>query len=148
MLRAALADTTARAAGDAESLLALDLDAHRGAVNELLLRASSLARAAYPDAADHRGADLVGAALAGADLRGASLRGALLVGADLRGADLRGADVIGCDLRGADLSGADLRHALFLIQSQLDSARGDGATRLPAHLHRPPHWAEAEGQPG
>ena len=79
--------------------------------------------------------------LRGADLRGASLRGAYLIGADLRAADLRMADVTGADLRGADLGGADLTESLFLIQSQLDAAKGDTATRLPPSLTRPAHWS-------
>jgi uncharacterized protein YjbI with pentapeptide repeats len=68
------------------------------------------------------------------------LRGALLIGADLRGADLHTADLLGADLRGADLSGADLTGSLFLLQSQVDTARGDAATHLPAGRIRPPHW--------
>lgn len=132
--------------GSAASLLGLDVDAEHAAVALLLRRASDLARAGVPAAGrgsprrDRSGADLVGARLAGADLRGAALRGAVLVGADLRGADLRRADVIGADLRGADLSGADLGGALFLTTSQLASARGDAATRLPAGLEPPAHW--------
>ncbi|WP_433199240.1 pentapeptide repeat-containing protein [Dactylosporangium sp. CS-047395] len=86
------------------------------------------------------GRPLIGARLRGTDLRNADLRGALLIGADLSGADLRNADVIGADLRGANLSGADLSTTLFLIQSQLDAAVGDAATRLPPRLHRPAHW--------
>jgi uncharacterized protein YjbI with pentapeptide repeats len=78
--------------------------------------------------------------LRGRDLRGASFRGAQLIGADLRGAELRLADLIGADLRGADLSGADLRDALFLTQSQLDAARGDGMSRLDDRFTRPAHW--------
>ena len=85
--------------------------------------------------------NLIGARLRGADLRNADLRGALLIGADLRGANLAGADVIGADLRGANLAAADLRGALFLIQSQLDAASGDLATRLPEGLRRPAHWS-------
>ncbi len=127
--------------GSAESIAALDVQALRGEVNVLLLRAGELARAHVPGRRkDHRGADLVGAKLAGAGLRGASLRGALLVAADLSGADLRDADLIGADLRDADLSGADLTGALFLTQAQLNSARGDAATVLPPALSRPAHW--------
>lgn len=132
--------------GAPQDLLALDLDVLRGSVNPLLLRASEDARARSPHQprgrrADHRGADLVGRRLARADLRGAGLRGALLVGADLRGADLRSADLIGADLRGADLRGADLTDALFCTQAQVNAARGDTTTRLPAGLERPGHWA-------
>ena len=122
-------------------LLDVDVDDVRADVNALLLRASQLQRAGAPAAeVDHRGADLVGRDLRGCDLRGASLRGALLVGADLRQADLRGADVIGADLRGADVRGADLRDALFLVPPQLEAARGDAETRIPAWAPRPTHW--------
>ena len=114
---------------------------HRQEVNALLLRASELARAAVRGPKkNHRGADLIGAKLKGADLTGASLRGARLIGADLRGARLHTADLTGADLRGADLRGADLAESIFLSQSQLDAAKGDAATRIPAKLTRPAHW--------
>ena len=75
------------------------------------------------------------------DLRAADLRGASLLGADLRGADLRQADLLGADLRGADLRGADVSTAFFVTPSQVASARGDAATRLPGRLGAPPaHW--------
>ena len=140
-LRDAFAATEQLTLGDADTLPGLDVAAIRGSVNPLLLRASELARAAVQGRKrDHRGADLIGAKLKGAVLRGANLRGALLIGADLRGADLRSADVIGADFRDADLRGADLTAALFLVQSQLDAARGDGATVLPGTMRRPSHW--------
>jgi len=123
-----------------DGLLKLDVAAHRRSINNLLLDASALVRAGVKRKVDHRGADLIGVDLKGADLRGASLRGAHLIGADLRGADLRNADVIGADFRGADLTGADLTGSIFLIQSQLDAAKGDAATRLPPTLIRPKHW--------
>jgi uncharacterized protein YjbI with pentapeptide repeats len=153
-----------------EALVALDVTAHRDGVNALLLRASELARAGGRQHSDlnhsdlnhsdlnhsdlnhsdlnhsdlnHRdlrGADLSGADLSGADLSGASLRGACLIGADLRRADLRSADLTGADFRGADLGGADLTGGIFLIQSQLDAAKGDQDTRLPPALTRPGHW--------
>jgi uncharacterized protein YjbI with pentapeptide repeats len=124
-----------------DSLLALDMAAHRQDVNVLLLRTSELARAGVrQQKKDYRGADLMGANLNGADLRGANLRGAYLIGADLSGADLRVADLIGADFRAADLSGADLTGSIFLIQSQLDAAKGDTATKLPPALTRPTHW--------
>ncbi|WP_418155688.1 pentapeptide repeat-containing protein [Actinoalloteichus caeruleus] len=144
-LDAVLTRATALADADAEVLLGLDLPALRAEVGALLGRAGDLARAEAPVAGrDHRGADLMGARLRRADLRGATLRGAYLIAADLRGADLRWADLLGADLRDADLSGADLRHGVFLIQAQLDAARGDAATRLPAGLRRPSHWADRE----
>ena len=97
-------------------------------------------RGADHSASDHRGADLTGKDLSGADLAGASLRAAYLIGTDLSGADLSGADFTGADLRGADLSGADLTGSIFLTQSQLDAAKGDPGTKLPASLMSPAHW--------
>lgn len=133
------------AAGDlpAEQLADVDVDAYRAPAAALLREASEFARTdrvGRRAAAHSPGPDLVGAQLRGADLRGACLRGALLIAADLSGSDLRHADLIGADLRDADLSGADLRGALFLTDPQLEAARGNHATRLPAERTRPAHW--------
>jgi Pentapeptide repeats (8 copies) len=125
-----------------EDLASLDVAAHRRDVNAQLRRASELVRGPRAGV-DRRGADLIGARLQGANLRAADLRGARLIGADLSGADLRTADLIGADLRGANLGGADLTGSIFLIQAQLDSARGDASTRLPVRLTRPAHWHRA-----
>jgi uncharacterized protein YjbI with pentapeptide repeats len=141
-LRAALESTERLTLGTPAELTALDVPAHRAEVNQLLLRASELARSGIRGRArDRRGADLIGARLKGADLHGASLRGAYLVAADLTGADLRHTDLIGADLRGADLTDADLTGAFFLTQPQLNAARGGPGTRLPGTVRRPEHWA-------
>jgi uncharacterized protein YjbI with pentapeptide repeats len=140
-LRDAVADTERLTHERSEVLVGLDVAAHRDRVNALLLRTSELARAASSGPkADHRGGDLIGADLRGADLRGATLRGARLIAADLRRADLRGADLIGADLRDSDIRGADLTGCIFLIQSQIDSAKGDARTQLPPSFIRPSHW--------
>ncbi|MFJ2032239.1 pentapeptide repeat-containing protein [Streptosporangium sp. NPDC087985] len=137
----ALEETERLTHNSPDALMALDVEAHRRDVNALLLRTSELVRAGVRHKKkDRRGADLIGARLKGADLRGANLRGAYLIGADLRGADLRLADLIGADLRGADLRGADLTESIFLIQSQLDSAKGDTETMVPSSLRPPTHW--------
>jgi uncharacterized protein YjbI with pentapeptide repeats len=140
-LHAELADarTTIEALTDEspEKLSELDVAGRRARVNVLLRRAAGLARGGGED---HSGADLIGARLRGADLTGASLRGARLIGADLRAADLTRADLTGADLRDADLRGTDLAGVIFLIQSQLDAARGDARTRIPPALARPAHW--------
>jgi uncharacterized protein YjbI with pentapeptide repeats len=139
-LSRALGETEHLAGQSPEALLELDVAAHRRDVNDLLLAASELARAGIRQPKNHRGEDLIGVDLEGADLRGASLRGSCLIGADLRGADLRMADLTGADLRGADIRGADLSGALFLIQSQLDSAKGDSSTGMSPSLRHPAHW--------
>ncbi|WP_305785200.1 pentapeptide repeat-containing protein [Symbioplanes lichenis] len=134
-LRAARDETEALTRGTPEALRALDLDAHRQRVNPLLVKASELARAGTRKP-DHRGANLIGRRMRGADLRGANFRGALLIGADLRDADLRLADFTGADLRGADLRGAKLEGALFLTESQLESARRPTADGGPESARR------------
>lgn len=143
-LRPALDELAARverlAGAPAAELAGVDVAALRADADGLLREASRLARAGTPGR-DLRGADLIGARLRGADLTGADLRGAYLIGADLRGATLDRADVIGADLRAADVRGADLSATLFLTQPQANAAAGDAATRLPAGLDRPPHWA-------
>ncbi|GIJ20951.1 pentapeptide repeat-containing protein [Micromonospora lutea] len=140
-LEAALVETERLAGGSPETLLALDVDAHRATVNALLSRTADVARAHGGAGADLRGAALIGRDLRRATLRGANLRGALLIGADLRGVDLARADLTGADLRGADLRGADLSEVLFLHRSQVDAARGDSRTRLPQRISRPGHWS-------
>jgi len=145
-LRQALEATERLTRGRAGELLELDLREHHDQVTALLRRASELVRAGLPGPkTDYAGAELIGARLAGASLAGASLRGACLIGADLRGADLRWADLTGADLRDADLGGADLAGSLFLVQSQLDSAKGDAGTKLPASVSRPAHWPRPGG---
>ncbi|QKG26837.1 pentapeptide repeat-containing protein [Actinomadura verrucosospora] len=140
-IRKALDETDALTRGGPDEVAAVDVPAVREKVNALLLRASEEVRRTVPGRKrNHRGADLIGARLNGAGLRGANLRGAYLIAADLRKADLRAADLIGADLRDADLSGADLTGALFLTQAQVDSARGDAATRLPEALTAPARW--------
>jgi hypothetical protein len=126
------------AAGPAE-LLGLDVGDHRRQIGELLERVSALARSGSR-ARSRRGADLLGADLRRARLHGADLRGAYLIGADLRGVDLGPADLLGADLRAADVRGTDLRTCLFLTQPQIEAARGDSATKIPAVLRRPEPW--------
>ena len=135
---------------DPDTLIALDVTAHRARVNILLLQTSELVRSQirsgqntndakhYPKIG--RGLDLIEANLKGARLSGANLRGAYLIAANLREAELNGADLIGADLRDADFRGTDLAHCLFLTQFQLNTARGDASTNLPPLLLRPEHW--------
>ncbi len=129
-------------AGTPEELLALDVDALRLEVGDVLARASARARSRWAGRIDLAHDDLAGRDLRGTDLRGAALRGALLIAADLRGADLSEADLLGADVRDTDVRDATLARALFLTQPQLDAMRGNAATRLPGGLTRPGHWLQ------
>jgi uncharacterized protein YjbI with pentapeptide repeats len=136
---------------DADSLLALDVEAHRAKVNALLKSTSELVRAKASsekstasgkrNARSHR-SDFFGADLRKTNLIGADLRGACLIAANLRGVDLSWADLIGADLRDADLSGADLSNSIFVTQAQINSAKGDSKTKLPMMIVRPNYWAK------
>lgn len=150
-VRAALDATERLTLAEPETLAGVDVGAHRAEVGALLLTVSEAvrepvlrARTARLPKRVGRGADLLGARLPGADLSGANLRGAVLVAADLSGATLHRADLIGADLRDTDLRGADLSGALFVTQMQVQAARGDASTRIPAALERPGRWPAAK----
>jgi uncharacterized protein YjbI with pentapeptide repeats len=133
-LRARVAGHTA---GRPAEILDVDLDRLTVLVGEALRGVSVAVRGDGPSFA---GQDLLGHDLRDTDLARADLRGALLIAADLRSAVLDRTDLLGADLRDTDLAGADLSTALFVTQPQLNSARGDGATRLPDGLRRPVLW--------
>lgn len=59
---------------------------------------------------------------------------------DLTGAWLTGADLTEANLSGALLNEANLATARNLTQQQVESAHGDGQTKLPDGLQRPAHW--------
>lgn len=64
-----------------------------------------------------------------------------LGGAGLGGADLTEAWLGAANMTQAGIEGADLSNARGLTQEQVNSARGDRRTRLPAELIRPASWA-------
>ncbi|MEG9295303.1 pentapeptide repeat-containing protein [Mangrovibacillus sp. Mu-81] len=128
-----------------EEILALDIAAHRSKVNQLLLKTSEVFRDGLIKQSKKKKikknhSDYLGANLKGENLQGVNLRGALLIAANLSHSDLRKADFIGADLRDADLSHANLTGAIFLTQSQLNSAKGNIHTKIPDYLEKPDHW--------
>ncbi|MEH7237792.1 pentapeptide repeat-containing protein [Bacillus sp. JJ1562] len=124
-----------------EEILKLDIVSHRSKVNVLLVKTSEIYRKG-PTKKVKKSLDYVGANLKGANLQGVSFRGTLMIAANLNHADLRRADFIGADLRDADLSNANLAGAIFLTQSQINSAKGNVDTIIPNYLKRPNHWLE------
>ncbi|WP_397538235.1 pentapeptide repeat-containing protein [Rummeliibacillus pycnus] len=129
-----------------EEILKLDIVAHRSKINVLLLKTSEVYRKdLFKKGKEKRikkGLDYLGANLKGADLQGSNFRGTLMIAANLSHADLRKADFIGTDLRDADLSNANLIGAIFLTQSQINSAKGNAHTKIPNFLEKPDHWLE------
>jgi hypothetical protein len=90
--------------------------------------------------ADLEGADLEGADLEAADLTDVQLKGAQLWGAHLEDADLAGVNLTGVNLFYTDLVGAHLRGTQGLTQAQINSARGNDKTDLPAGIVMPEAW--------
>jgi uncharacterized protein YjbI with pentapeptide repeats len=120
-----------------DELLGVDLEELQSRVGAVLESADRKVR----NGPSYRSRDLAGRDLREHAVYDADLRGSVLIGADLRHQDLGRADLLGADLRDADVRGADLREALFLSQSQVNGARGDGLTRIPERLGRPSHWS-------
>jgi uncharacterized protein YjbI with pentapeptide repeats len=58
----------------------------------------------------------------------------MLKEADLHRADLHAADLTYAQFTGADLRGADLRQVRGLTRAQVNDARTNSSTRLPAGL--------------
>ena len=61
---------------------------------------------------------------------------------NLNEADLTGANLKEANLERTNLKGVDLREVKGLTQKQLERARGDSDTLLPAHLTMPKHWEQ------
>ncbi|WP_221567818.1 pentapeptide repeat-containing protein [Alkalihalobacillus sp. TS-13] len=125
-----------------EEILKIDVTDHRGKVNALLIKTSEQYRKDSNAGKKNRvkKIEYIGANLKGLDFKGADFRGKLMIAADLSQCDFRKADFVGADLREANLSGANLKDALFLTQSQINSAKGDQHTKIPNYLERPIHW--------
>lgn len=134
---------------DADNLLSLDLVMYRFSINELLTEAGDFVRKKTIEKMqslrninefNHARADWMGKKLKGKDLKATDFRGAYLIAADMSNTDLRAVNFIGADLRDVNFSGANLSTSMFLTQMQINSAKGDVKTLLPAHIHRPSHW--------
>lgn len=134
---------------DATSLMKLDIVMHRDRVNSLLQKTSGIVKIRHSknnrNSLNRKKAiagrlDLIGADLRKTDLRYTDLAGAFLIAADIRGNDLSGTNLIGADLRDAEIRGADIRESFFVTQSQINAAKGDAFTKLPAWIDRPKTW--------
>ncbi|NMS90712.1 pentapeptide repeat-containing protein [Clostridioides difficile] len=133
-----------------EQLIDLDITSHRLKVNSLLSQASedvmekvkSFLKISNPKNKKKlsKSIDLIGADLRKTNLIGADLKGRLMIAANLKDTDLSGANLIGADLRDCDIRGANLKDSMFLTQLQVNTAKGDCNTKLPASLVHPKHW--------
>ena len=133
-----------------EQIINLDIISHRTKVNLLLSQASESVMGKVKSFIKtstlknmkklSKNIDLIGADLRKINLIGADLRGRFLIAANLRNTALSGANLIGADLRDCDIRGANLENSIFLTQLQVNTAKGDSSTKLPASLIRPKYW--------
>ena len=84
--------------------------------------------------------DFIGKNLSKRKLKNENLAGALLIAANLSNLDLSGTMLIGADMRDTDIRGANLKEAMFITQSQINTAKGDSKTILPKNIKRPTYW--------
>lgn len=148
-LQAALSQSEAAINLPLQELLGFNLNSYHQHISGLLRKASLLVRTEKSRAMlkklapESNGApkDFFGKDLRKRDLRCVCLRGSCLIATNLQGVDLSGTDLLGADIRDADIGGANLSESLFLTQFQVNTAKGDGSTKLPPSLSRPKHWA-------
>lgn len=118
----------------------VEVDAYRLKVNTCLKEVQAYVSQKVAGNQVISGFDFIGKNLTKKSLRGANLAGSLLIAANLRHTDLSGANLIGADLRDADIRDANLADCLFLTQIQVNSAKGNAATKLPRWIVRPSYW--------
>ncbi len=89
-----------------------------------------------------RNAKLIAADLSMVNLSRADLTDANLTDANLTGANLSNANFFGAILTDANLSNASLTEKTMITQEQIESAKGNGDTKLPESLTHPTHWLD------
>ena len=125
----------------AEELSSIDIYEYQVPIIELLSKASNeiqrdLSKNVFhiPKGKNMSRKDFIGKNFANQDFRTYDFRGTYFIAANLQNADFRGANLIGVDFRDANLNGANLSSSLFLTQMQVNSAKGNSNTILPAHI--------------
>lgn len=134
---------------DTKSIINIDIENHRIKVNSTLKKVIEVVKnnVSHDKKINSKnkknlkiGYDFIGADLKNTNLIGANFAGVFLIAADMRNTNLKGANLIGADLRDADIRGANLEEAMFITQTQINSAKGDSKTKLPNSIDRPEYW--------
>ncbi|KYG26061.1 pentapeptide repeat-containing protein [Alkalihalobacillus trypoxylicola] len=138
-LQKVLKETATLVNHDPKDIMELNVSKHREKINPLLMETSLLYRENHKTKSI-KISSFFGKSFNKKNFEGYDFRGKLLIAANFSGAQMSYADFIGADLRDTNLSGANLSGALFLTQSQINSAQGNQHTILPEYLDRPQHW--------
>jgi len=119
-------------------ILRIDIEEYRTRVNQVLKKVSSRIAAIPSDKTN--GKDYFGKNFRQANLNGRDFSMALMIAANLEGCSLQGTNFLGADIRDANIENTDLSGSIFLTQMQINSAKGNSNTKLPANLSRPSRW--------
>lgn len=120
------------------AILAQDLDTYRTKVNTLLKQV--IKHMSANSASGGASKKFFGKNFKKTDLEKTDFSMSLMIAANLKGCHLRGSNFLGADLRDAVIEDTDLSECLFLTQMQINSAKGNANTKLPAGLCHPVSW--------
>lgn len=118
-----------------EEILNFDIDQYQLCVNQVLKLVNSKAAARASGRKN-----MFGENFRKANLDNMDFSMALMIASNLEGCSLRGTSFLGADMRDANIMNTDLSKSIFLIQMQINSAKGNIHTRLPDNLTMPSTW--------
>ncbi len=126
-----------------EDISNLDIDKYKVKVNQILKDVTKLICTSSNNVANNRKVfDFIGKNFKKQNLNGKDFSMALLIAANLEGCSLHGTNFLGADLRDVNVKNTDLSKSIFLTQGQINSAKGNKNTILPAYLSLPTSWNE------
>jgi len=132
-----------------DKILELDLEQYKKRVDRILKKSSDLVALSFkkPEGQEkqentdkEKMSDYIGKNLQKKDLAGKDFSLCLMIAANIKGCKLKGANFLGTDMRDTNIEDADLSESFFLTQGQINAARGNAGTKLPAGLIRPLTW--------
>lgn len=125
----------------AEEIIILDLGDYRTQVNQVLKETCNLVHSNTQSSSDKKHpVDYMGKSFKKQNLDGKDFSMTLLIAANLEECSLNATNFLGADMRDTNLKNTDLTKSLFLTQMQINTAIGNGNTKLPEYLIRPETW--------
>lgn len=124
-----------------EEIIAINISIYKENVNQVLKDTSELVQLEVNGKISKKHeTDFFGKNLKNVNLKGKDFSMSLIIAADLEGCNLYGANFLGADIRDTNIIGADLSQSIYLTQMQVNSAKGNRTTKLPARLSYPNNW--------
>ena len=115
-------------------LIHLDMEEYKANVNKVLKQISN-GNAIF--SSDKNSKDYFGKNFRHANLDRRDFSMAMMIAANFEGCSLKGTNFLGADIRDANIKNTDLSECIFLTQMQINAAKGNSNTKLPANLSRP-----------